>query len=242
MTIDLIHGECLEEMAKLPDQSVDAIITDPPYGTTNCSWDVVIPFPEMWEQLKRIIKPRGAIVLFGSQPFTSALIMSNVKMFREEVVWLKSNGGTFLNANRKHLKRHESIVLFADGQNIYNPQMTWGEPYRATSSAAGETTQDQTVAGWETINDGSRYPVSYIYKSSQTGHHPTQKPVKLMEYLIKTYTLEGETVLDFTMGSGSTGVAAKNTGRRFIGIEQDEGYYETAQKRIAAAVRQLEMF
>jgi DNA modification methylase len=232
----IIEGDCLEGMAKLADNSVDLCLTDPPYGTTACKWDSVIPFEPMWEQLKRIVKPNGAICLFGSEPFSSHLRMSNIKMFRYDWIWLKSNGGGFLNANRQPLKRHEHISVFSQSQSIYFPQKTAGRPYRCTSAAAGETTQDQTVAGWVTVNKGDRFPVSWQNFKSETGLHPTQKPTALLEYLIKTYTREGETVLDFTMGSGSTGVACKNLNRQFIGIEKDAKYFEIAQKRIEAAM------
>jgi len=204
-------------------------------STTACKWDTVIPFEPLWEQYKRLIKPRGAVVLFGSQPFTSALVMSNVEWFRCEWIWHKSNGGGFLNANRYPLKRHENVTIFADGLPTYNPQFTEGEPYRCTRAAAGETTFDQSVAGWLTENDGKRYPITVLYFANETGLHPTQKPVALLEYLIRTYTNEGETVLDNVMGSGSTGVACVNTGRSFVGIEMDAGYFEIAQRRIEAA-------
>jgi site-specific DNA-methyltransferase (adenine-specific) len=208
--------------------------------------DSVIPFEPMWAQLKRIIKPRGAIVLFGSQPFTSALIMSNVKMFKYCWVWNKKLAGNFALSNHQPLKITEDIIVFSDGRTAYNPQTILRDApikqLRGRGSGKGAI-----VAGYggESHIYTHRQPQNIIVISNATRRddgHPTQKPVKLMEYLIKTYTLEDETVLDFTMGSGSTGVAAKNTGRNFIGIEQDEGYYETAQKRIAAAVRQLEMF
>jgi site-specific DNA-methyltransferase (adenine-specific) len=230
--IKLIHGDCLEVMKRIPDKSIDFILTDPPYGTTACKWDTVIPFEPMWEQLKRIIKENGAIALFGSEPFSSHLRMSNIKMFKYDWVFLKSNGGGFLNANKQPLKRHEHISVFYSKQCCYFPQKTKGKKYTCTRASAGETTQDQTVSGWVTRNDGSRYPLSYLKYKSETGLHPTQKPVALLEYLIKTYTLENEVVLDFTMGSGSTGVACKNLNRKFIGIEKDDKYFEIANKRI----------
>jgi len=236
--VQLYLGDCLEILPTLEAGSVDAVITDPPYGTTACKWDTVIPFEPMWEQLERIAKKRAAIVLFGSQPFTSALVMSRPEWFRCEWIWHKSNGGGFLNANRYPLKRHENIVVFADGLPLYNPQFSEGEPYRCTRAAAGETTFDQSVAGWVTENDGRRYPTTVNYVPNETGLHPTQKPVALLEYLIKTYTNEGETVLDFTMGCGTTGVACVKTGRNFIGIEIDPTYYAIAEKRITEAQMQ----
>lgn len=231
--VTLWHGDCLDLMGRIPDGSVDMIACDLPYGTTACSWDSVIPFEPLWAHYKRVIKPRGAIVLTASQPFTSALVMSNPKWFRCEWVWLKTAGGGFLNANRQPLKRHESVLVFADGQTAYNPQKSTGKPYACRSSSAGVTTFDQSVTGWVTENDGSRFPTTELRFTSETGEHPTQKPVALFEYLIRTYTNEGETVLDNTMGSGTTGVACVRTGRKFIGIERDAGYYEIAQKRIA---------
>jgi site-specific DNA-methyltransferase (adenine-specific) len=218
----------------LDDNSVDMILSDLPYGITACEWDNVIPFEPMWKCFKRIIKPRGAIVLTASQPFTSQLVMSNFEWFREEVIWLKSNGGMFLNANRQHLKRHENILLFADGLNTYNPQMTDGKPYRATSSAAGETTRDKTVAGWQTINNGLRYPLSYQYISSESGKHPTQKPVALFEYLIRTYTQPSDVVFDPCVGSGTTALAARNTGRNYIVGDNSAEYVAVARERLAA--------
>lgn len=232
MDIDLRLGDCLKILPTLPDASIDFILTDPPYGTTACKWDTVIPFEPMWKELKRVIKPNGAIALFGSEPFSSALRMSNIKQFKYDWVWKKSNGGGFLNANRQPLKRHENVSIFYKKQTNYTPQKFSGKPYSYRRGAAGETTKDQSVAGWVTKNDGDRYPTSVLDFSNQTGLHPTQKPVALLEYLIKTYTLEGETVLDFTMGSGSTGVACKNLGRKFIGIEHDEKYFQIAKDRI----------
>lgn len=232
MSIQLFHGDCLEILKTIPDGSVDLILTDPPYGTTACKWDTVIPFEPMWKELKRIRKDNAAIVLFGSEPFSSHLRMSNIKEFKYDWVWKKSNGGGFLNANRQPLKRHEIVSVFYKKQAFYQPQKTKGKAYSCRSSSAGVTTQDQSVAGWFTENNGDRHPLSIQEFSSETGLHPTQKPVALLEYLIKTYTLENETVLDFTMGSGSTGVAAKNLNRKFIGIEKDDKYFEIAKQRI----------
>ena len=234
--IKLLQGDCLEVMKSIPDGSVDAIITDPPYGTTACKWDSVIPFEPMWEQLKRIIKPNGAIVLFGSQPFTSALVMSNPKMFRYEWIWDKHMATGFLDAKKRPLKVHENILVFYKKLPKYNPIFTQGSPYTRPKPTKLFKGYRQDLLKVETTNaSGKRYPKTIIDISNakQKGKiHPTQKPVALMEYLIKTYTNEGETVLDFTMGSGSTGVACKNTGRNFIGIELDEKYFEIAKKRI----------
>ena len=228
----LLQGDCLELMKDIPDGSVDAIITDPPYGTTACKWDSVIPFEPMWAELKRIIKPNGAIVLFGSQPFTSALVMSNVKMFKYEWVWNKSLAGNGILAKKQPLKIHENVVVF--NSNIYIPEMRKGKARwkGGIKDKHGTFSNAEAPKVWS----DEYYPTSIIDISGagmRSGRvHPTQKPVALLEYLIKTYTNEGETVLDFTMGSGSTGVAAKNLNRNFIGIELDEKYFEIAKERI----------
>lgn len=238
--IKLIHGEAIEEMKKIPDGSIDAVVCDPPYGTTACKWDTVIPFGPMWEQLKRVTKKNGAIVLFGSQPFTSALVMSNVKMFKYEWVWEKHKGTNSLLAKKQPLKIHENILVFGGGN--YYPQKTDGAPYKLRGSH--NIIKEHSVYGnggkpigyAEDYDSSKRYPVSVQKFSNHNqginNFHPTQKPVALMEYLIKTYTNEGETVLDFTMGSGTTGVACKNLNRNFIGIELDKDYFEIAKARI----------
>ena len=320
--INLMQGDCLERMKEIPSGSVDMILADVPYGTTACSWDSIIPLEPMWEQLKRIIKSNGAIVMTASQPFTTALISSNMKMFRYCWVWEKDQGVNFMSAKRQPLKVHEDVLVFYTdlaeqrgaaveyaplreyfqlerdrsglsareiqavlgnymashyftngvqfcipseenyaklqstgffprpyheimdeyrrlGESIVpvtnNPQMTEGKPYVSGKGTSGEVTG--SVQKVQTVNDGTRYPRSVVSIKRQTGIHPTQKPVALMEYLIKTYTNEGETVLDFTMGSGSTCVACVNTGRRFIGIELDDGYFKIAQDRIEQAQR-----
>jgi DNA modification methylase len=235
--MQLINGDCLEEMKSIPDGSVDAIICDPPYGTTACKWDSVIPFDKMWEQLNRIIKPNGAKVLFGAEPFSSSLRMSNLKEYKYDWVWDKVLHSNPLISKIQPLSAHELISVFYAKQPTYNPQMSFdgkeikrGGPTEGVSGTKGSATltrgKDSTKA---------RYPKRIIEFSNanKTGVvHPTQKPVALMEYLIKTYTNEGETVLDFTMGSGTTGVACVNTGRNFIGIEQDEKYFKIAEERI----------
>lgn len=239
--IELIHGDCLEEMKKIPDGSIDLVLTDPPYGTTACKWDTIIPFEPMWEQLKRVTKKNGAIVLFGSQPFTSALVMSNPKMFKYEWVWEKNAGSNFATLKYQPMKEHESLLVFGQETPFYNPQMQ----ERADSGKARVKTpikydryQEGGVYGdacrgvQSVIRPDLRYPRSIQKFNRERGLHPTQKPVALMEYLIKTYTNENETVLDFTMGSGTTGVACKNLNRNFIGIELDKDYYEIAKKRI----------
>ena len=311
------QGDCLELMKHIPDGSVDAIICDPPFGTTACAWDSVIPFEPMWAELKRIIKSNGVIVLFASQPFTTKLIHSNMEMFRYSWVWEKEQGVNFLSANKQPMKVHEDIIIFYTdlggqrgaaseynpirdylknerklagltakkaknilgntmgwhyftngvqfcipteenykklqstgffslsynelkrwydelGLNIktptYNPQMTIGVPYVSGGGDSGEVTGG--VQKVQTKNAGTRFPRSIQKFKREIGLHPTQKPVALLEYLIKTYTQENETVLDFTMGSGSAGVAAKNTNRKFIGVELDQNYFEIAKKRI----------
>ena len=240
--IDLRLGDCLEVMKDIPDGSVDAIITDPPYGTTACKWDSVIDFELMWEQLNRIIKLNGAIVLFGSEPFSSALRMSNIKNYKYDWVWDKNKPTGMLNAKRQPLRRFENVMVFYKKQCTYNPQKTInpkGIEKRSLYSynrenEGGETTGEIKKGGVSSDYEADKLlPVNIqVFKKPNKPKHPTQKPVELMEYLIKTYTNENETVLDFTMGSGSTGVAAKNLNRSFIGIEQDQKYYNIAEQRI----------
>ena len=234
--INLIHGDCLEEMKNIPDGSIDLILTDPPYGTTACKWDSIIPFEPMWIQLKRIIKLNGAIVLFGSEPFSSFLRISNIEMYKYDWVWEKTNCTGFLDARRKPLKAHENIIIFAKKNTVYNPQKTMGKPY---TQKAGKREFSQTAdpkirnGGHVTVSDGMRFPKSVIlFKNGEKGLHPTQKPVALCEYLIKTYTNENETVLDFTMGSFTTAIACLNTKRSFIGIEKDEHYFQVGKERL----------
>ena len=228
--IDLRLGDCLEVMKDIPDGSVDMVLTDPPYGTTACKWDSVIPFEPMWEQLKRVTKKNGAIVMTASQPFTSALVMSNPKMFKYNWVWKKSSATGHLNAKRMPMKNHEDVVVFYKRSCVYNPQGTkpFGKVVRRENNG-----DCYGSSGQENYQEVTNYPrtVQEVHSEGKTTH-PTQKPVALMEYLIKTYTNEGETVLDFTMGSGTTGVAAKNLNRDFIGIELDEEYFKIAQQRI----------
>jgi DNA modification methylase len=235
----ILFGDCLDRLKEVPTGSVDMVLADLPYGTTACKWDVVIPFEPLWAELRRATRERAVVALFGSQPFTTELIKSAGVPFRYELIWEKSNGGGFLNANRMPLKRHENIAIFYRKLPKYHPQKTVGKPYACRSSAAGETTQDQTVAGWITENAGDRHPTSVLRFKNETGLHPTQKPVPLLEWLINSYTNPGDTVLDPTMGSGSTGVAAIQTGRKFIGIERDSKYFETARTRIDGASRAL---
>lgn len=248
--IELILGDCLEEMKKIPDGSVDLVLTDPPYGTTPASWDSCIDIPLMWGLLRRIIKQEGAIVMTSQQPFTSLLIASNIKEYKYNWVWEKDNGTNFLNSKYQPLKITEDVCVFGFGATSfskkgvtmkYNPQFTYGKPYSIKSGqqksnsavVRGGKGGREDVGGYATISDGRRYPKNLIkINRDKEKLHPTQKPVALMEYLIKTYTNEGEIVLDFTMGSGTTGVACKNLNRNFIGIELERSYYEIAVKRI----------
>ena len=234
----LIKGECIEVMKTLQDNSIDAIITDPPYGTTACKWDSVIPFEPMWEQLNRIIKPNGAIVLFGSEPFSSALRMSNVKNYKYDWVWKKSQGVNFAQSKYMPLKNTENILVFgefglsknAKKKGTYNPQGLKDCHIIKNDKTFSEHRPNLQIRNFVVTKKG--YPKQILEYGNDRGKHPTQKPVALMEYLIKTYTNEKETVLDFTMGSGSTGVAAKNTNRNFIGIELDDNYFNIATNRI----------
>ena len=233
----LMKGDCLERMKEIESGSVDMILTDPPYGTTACKWDSIIPLEPMWEQLKRIIKPNGAIVLFGSQPFTSSLIMSNLKMFKYEQIWDKNKGTQPQLANIQPMKSHENILVFGKGKINYYPQKTKGDPYtRDNKQNHTEHSLSKGLKPIKQVNSGFRFPKTVLMYprdfSAQSRLHPTQKPVALMEYLIKTYTTEGETVLDFTAGSFTTGVACKNLNRKFIGIEMDDNYFEIGKNRI----------
>ena len=312
--IELWQGDCLELMKNIPDGSVDLVLTDPPYGTTACKWDSVIPFEPMWEQLKRIVKRGGAIVLFGSEPFSSLLRASNIDWYKYDWIWEKEQSSSGLQAKIAPMKKHENISVFfqaptddttnayqslkdyfqsekkrsglnskqikellgnymashyftngsqfcipseenykklqstgffqvpfgeirkqykEDCQNTYNPQMAEGKPYKGHFAPGAEVHGKSTH--YVKDNDGTRYPTSILKFNRANGLHPTQKPVALLEYLIRTYTNEGETILDFTMGSGSTGVACVNTNRHFIGIELDDGYFSIAKKRIEEA-------
>ena len=237
MKIEIKQGDCLELMKDIPDGSVDMILADLPYGTTACKWDTIIPFEPLWEQYERIIKDNGAIVLTASQPFTTKLIGSNFDLFRYELIWEKTLASNFFMANKQPLKKHENICVFYKKQPIYNPQMEKGKPYtdkrkikKRTSAVMGGEVSPKT----DIVNKGERFPSSVQVFSNGNNHsvHPTQKPVALFEYLIKTYTNEGETVLDNCIGSGSTGVACQNTNRNFIGFELDEAYFNIAKERL----------
>jgi len=226
-------------MKTIKDNSIDAIITDPPYGTTACKWDSVIPFEPMWERLNKLIKPNGAIVMTASQPFTSVLICSNLKMFKYELIFEKTQGTSPGVAKYRPMPAHENICVFSNNKTTYNPIMRTGFNKWNKADTGNKTKNEHKYGTVGKINKKgttNRFPLSYICFSQKKGHgnsfHPTQKPVALMEYLIKTYTNENETVLDFTMGSGTTGVACKNTNRDFVGIEMNEEYFKIAEQRI----------
>jgi site-specific DNA-methyltransferase (adenine-specific) len=243
-SVTLLLGECLERMKEIPDGSVDMVMADLPYGTTACKWDSVIPFEPLWEAYRRVTKKNAAIVLTASQPFTSALVMSNPTMFKYCWVWEKSKGSNFQHSKYQPLKVHEDLVVFSSSAAAqgtknpmsYFPQKVAGKEYKGFNNpigAIGTMSKGNLVATSE-VKGAERYPRSVYYQATAENEgkfHPTQKPVALMEYLIRTYTNPGELVLDNTMGSGTTGVACINTGRNFIGIERDEGYFKIAQAR-----------
>ena len=243
------NGDCLEVMDKLivAGVKVDAIITDPPYGTTACKWDSIISFPDMWERLNKLIKPNGAIVLFGSEPFSSALRMSNIKNYKYDWIWDKKKGGNPLLSKVQPIKIFENILIFEQkGKRVnYYPIMEKRDKVKYRGKNKGTTTESTGNSFTENKAYTHKYPkaILEVSNASQVGKvHPTQKPVALMEYLIKTYTKENELVLDFTMGSGTTGVACKNLNRDFIGIELDDKYFNIATDRINKTVRQDELF
>lgn len=233
--IELMQGNCLELMSELPDSSVDMIMCDLPYGTTACKWDSILPFDKLWKQYRRIAKEKAAIVLTASQPFTTMLAASNLGMFRYTWVWEKTRPTGFQNANKMPMRSHEDVLVFFKKRGTYNPQglQDCGSVNRRGSP--GENWQRNPNVVNEYKQEKRGYPRTVIKFASEGGFHPTQKPVSLMEYLIRTYTNEGDVVLDNCMGSGTTGVACINTGRRFIGMELDPTYFEVARKRILDA-------
>ncbi len=253
MDINLLHGDCLELMKGIPDGSIDMILCDLPYGTTSCKWDTVIPFTPLWDQYKRIIKNRGQIVLFATEPFTSQLVSSNLKWYREHLTWIKHRASNFASAKYQHMKYTEDIITFGNGSGTYNPQMqkrisprfaemhksNWIMPPRKKSEVSFKS--DRKPIDSKNWDAKLRFPMDYltfpavVNNSKEKTIHPTQKPVKLLEYLIKTYSNENDTVLDNCMGSGSTGVACVNTNRNFIGIELDDKYFDIAKRRISEA-------
>ena len=245
--IQLMQGDCLELIQTIPDHSVDMVLCDLPYGITANKWDSVIPFEKMWGGYDRIVKQNGVMVFTASQPFTSALVMSNPKLFRHEWIWIKNRGSNFACTKFAPMKEHESVLVFSKGGYTFNRQMQerTGEGRRCIGKmqVCGSRSSENYSNSMSTIRKimpKLRVPSSWQKFNVEVGDHPTQKPVTLLEYLIKTYTNEGDVVLDNCMGSGSTGVACVNTGRSFIGIELDEGYFKTAEKRIQDAVERLE--
>ena len=236
----IYNEDCLEGMKRIPDGSVDLVLTDPPYGTTACKWDSVIPFEPMWEQLNRIIKPNGAIVLFGSEPFSSALRMSNIKHFKYDWIWDKKIPSGMSYARFQPMRQTENISVFCNGKTVYNPQMVKRDkPIRAGGMSKGETTNNQKLIALRKTYDYKNPTNLVVFDKIRKGSlHPTQKPIPLLEYLIKTYTNEGETVLDFTMGSGTTAIACINTNRNYIGFELDKHYCDIANERIEEHISQ----
>lgn len=244
--IALYLGNCLEEMNKISDHSVDMVLADPPYGTTACKRDSIIPLGLMWQQLKRVIKPNGVIAITASQPFSSALVMSNPDMFKHEWIWIKNRGSNFANTIREPMKEHEVVLIFSRGKWTYNRQMQQRAELGLARTKYTVEHNNQYREGTRRFEgrshhkiDSLRVPASWqkfnIASGKEKTKHPTQKPIALMEYLIKTYTNEGETVLDFTMGSGTTGVACVMLNRKFIGIEIEESYFNISIERIQAA-------
>ena len=238
MSVKLFKGDCLELLKQVKDKSIDMILADLPYGMTANKWDSVISMDQLWDHYTRLLKVGGVVALFGAEPFSSSLRLSNPKWYRYDWYWIKNRGSGFLNAKRMPLKAVETISIFYPKLPLYNPQMTKGKPYRTKNRTKSNNWASSYKIGWITDNKGTRYPVNAIHfnKISKT-IHPTQKPVDLLEYIIKTYTNEGMTVLDNTMGSGSTGVACVNTNRNFIGMELDADYFKIAKERIKKADR-----
>lgn len=240
--VKLYLGDCLEKMKEIPNKSVDCIIADLPYGTTSCKWDIVIPFEPLWEEYNRIIKDECAIVLFGNEPFSSYLRLSNIKGFKYDLVWKKSKSGSAFTAKYRPVNKHEMISVFSKGgkKTKYNPQMVEGEPYKRTHKVSEVDINNHKI-GFNrkevvSVNEGFRYPITVLDFPQQWRRqdqlHPTQKPVELLEWLVNTYSNEDDWVLDNTMGSGTTGVACMNLNRNFIGIEKEEKYFEIAKERI----------
>lgn len=245
----LFLGNCLDRMKEIPDNSIDMVLCDLPYGTTQNRWDSVIPFESLWKEYHRVVKANGAVVLFGSEPFSSALRLSNLSNYKYDWIWDKKIPTGFLNAKKQPMRYTELVSVFYDKQCTYNPQFSEGKPMNSVYKGAGSSENygvyATTTTPPENLNTTKRYPSNIISinalpnNSKERVGHPTQKPVALLEYLVKTYTHEGQTVLDNTMGSGSTGVACVNTKRRFVGIEMDEKYFSLAKNRIDATILSL---
>ena len=235
----LLQGDCLRLLPDVPTGSVDMVLADLPYGITCNAWDTPIPLRPLWDELRRVCKKNAAMLFFSQMPFAAELAQSNRKMFRYEWIWQKEQGSGFLNANRMPLRAHENICVFYRSLPTYNPQKRKGEPYRTKSGANTSSNYGKFDGSVHSANSsGDRYPVDVLKYPAVRDKHPTQKPVPLLEYLIRTYTNPGETILDPAMGSGSTGVAAVNAGRNFIGMEPDEYYFDVARERVAEAVRE----
>ena len=235
----IYNMDCLEGMKLIPDKSIDMILCDLPYGTTVCKWDVIIPFEPLWEQYNRIIKHNGVIALFGAEPFSSKLRMSNIKQYKYDWIWEKSKATNFLNAKKQPLRAYENICIFYDKQPTYNPQMKKGESYN--KGVRKQQTKDDVYGSFNQVevkSEGLRYPRNVIYfktaESEGKAYHKTQKPISILEYLVNTYTNESEVVLDNCIGSGSTAIACINTNRNYIGFELDKQYYDIAINRINA--------
>lgn len=236
MSVEILNGDCCDLLRAVPDRSVDLVLCDPPYGTTQNKWDSQIPLDVVWREIKRVLKPRGTVVLTGQGPFTARLIMSNERWFKYKIVWEKSKPTNFLNAKKQPLRKHEDILVFAGATGTYNPQMQPGKPYDKGIR------KDQRTGSYRDFNpahiksEGGRYPTDIIYfktaESEGAVLHPTQKPVGLMEYLVLTYSNPGDVVLDFAMGSGSTGVACQRTDRSFVGIEKYPHIFAIAAARL----------
>ena len=230
---NIYNMDCLEGMKLIADGSIDMILCDLPYGTTQNKWDSVIPLEPLWSQYRRIIKPTGVIVLTAQMPFTATLGASNLPWLKYEWIWEKNIATGHLNANRAPMKKHESVLVFSPGKTTYHPQMTLGKPYRMKRQPVNDNGSNYgTITRTPTVNDGKRFPVSVIQFDRETGLHPTQKPVPLFEYLIRTYTNSGELVLDNCIGSGTTAIACLNLDRRYIGFETNAEYFAVAQERI----------
>lgn len=244
----IINADCMDILKQLPDKCIDAIICDLPYGTTACSWDSIIPFEPLWEQYKRIRKDNTPIVLFGSEPFSTYLRMSNIKEYKYDWYWIKDKGSDPLNCNKRPLNNIENIIVFYEKQPIYNPQITKGEPYKKINKNCklGIHLQDKKIIATNTFNDGFRFPLRDLYFARDTSkgysYHPTQKPVKLLEYLIKTYSNEGDLIIDNCSGSGTTAVACHNLKRRFICIEKDYDYWKASVERLENVQAQMKLF
>ncbi len=235
--IDIKNGDCLELMPHILPQSVDMILCDLPYGSTKNKWDTIVSFDKLWEQYNRIITSNGVIALFCDGLFMANLMLSNTKMWRYNLIWNKNRGCDFLNANVKPLKSHEEIAIFYKKKPVYNKQFWYSTPYAPTKNGSLSNNYGDRKSAWSESKNGERNPLSILsFNRDASRVHPTQKPIALLEWLIKTYTNEGMTVLDNCMGSGSTGIACVNTNRNFIGMELDENYFEIAKERIDKAI------